>query len=102
VYRLRVGVSFGSFHIYAISANPEFRSADFQVEVSVLEPEILEVTGVDSEKVVQGNSTLGGITVKALSPGVAHVFIKVTYIPTGGSDTIQAIVIVRDPAETAE
>ncbi len=95
VYRLRAGVPFHEFHIYAFSGNPEFRAADFQVEVSVLEPEVLEVTGVDSQKVVQGNSTLGGISVKALSPGVAHVFIKTTHIPTGGSDTLQAIVIVR-------
>lgn len=102
VYRLKQGITFNAFHLFAAYSSPDFNPSDFQVEVSVLEPEILEVVDVNSELVVVGDASLGGITVKALSPGVAHVFIKTTYIPTGGSDTLQVIVIVRDPSETAE
>ena len=102
VYRLKQGITFDAFHIFASYSSPDFKPSDFQAEVSVLEPDILEITDVKSELIVVGDASLGGITVKALSPGVAHVFIKVTHIPTGGSDTLQVIVIVRDPSETAE
>lgn len=71
---------------------------DFDLEVTLAEGDekSLEVVSVDKYKALNGGPECPGITVRSLEPGVARVYIKLTYIPTGDSSTHQAVVVVRD------
>lgn len=70
---------------------------DFDLEVTLAEGDekSLEVVSVDKYKALNGGPECPGITVRSLEPGVARVYIKLTYIPTGDSSTHQAVVVVR-------
>lgn len=70
---------------------------DFDLEVTLAEGDekSLEVVSVDKYKALNGGPECPGITVRSLGPGVARVYIKLTYIPTGDSSTHQAVVVVR-------
>lgn len=71
---------------------------DFDLEVTLAEGDekSLEVVSVDKYKALNGGSECPGIKVRSLEPGVARVYIKLTYIPTGDSSTHQVVVVVRD------
>lgn len=71
---------------------------DFDLEVTLAEGDekSLEVVSVDKYKALNGGPECPGITVRSLEPGVARVYIKLTYIPTGDSSTHQVVVVVRD------
>ena len=70
---------------------------DFDLEVTLAEGDekSLEVVSVDKYKALNGGPECPGITVRSLEPGVARVYIKLTYIPTGDSSTHQVVVVVR-------
>lgn len=74
-----------------------FGYQNYKAEVTILEEGIVEVTDIDMEKLYDDNMN-GGLDIHALSPGIAHLYLKFTHIPTGGSRTFQIIVIVREPA----
>ena len=73
---------------------------DLEIDVWAEDPEVLEIISVNRDKLTYWNSD--GITVKGLRAGTTKVYIKLTYIYTGGSVTDETTVTVVDPAETAE
>ncbi|MBE6557939.1 MAG: hypothetical protein E7661_02870 [Ruminococcaceae bacterium] len=89
----------GLITLYLV-CHPECDMSAYKVEVTTDDPEIMRIGAVDKDALLSCQT--GGIALKALKPGTAHIYIKLTYTPTGESATMQQIVIVRDPAEATD
>ena len=74
---------------------------DLEIDVWAEDPEVLEIVSVDRDKLAFRQS-YDGITVKGLRAGSTKVYIKLTYVYTGGTFTDETTVTVVDPAEAAE
>ena len=76
-----------------------YKTTDFELEVTLADgqDQVLEILSVDRNKALDPNKNCEGITVRALQPGVANVYIKVTYTPTGDNAVHQVIVVVQKP-----
>ena len=73
---------------------------DLEIDVWAEDPEVLEIVSVNRDKLTFQNCD--GITVKGLRAGTTKVYIKLTYVYTGGTFTDETTVTVVDPAEAAE
>ena len=102
MYRIDAGDTFHEVKVMTVSESTDFHVDEHTVEVSVLEPDLVSIEILNSDIIIGHGDGIGGLSVTGLKPGIAHVFIKITHTPTGGSESLQLIIIVRDPAETAE
>ena len=100
IYRLDKGDTYLDIKIATASESDEYNIANYSVKVEVLEPDILSAEIIDESRIVGIGFGMGGLSVTGLSAGVAHLYVTITYEPTGGSVTQQIIIIVRDPTET--
>ena len=98
IYRIDAGDTFDEIKVYSFSEESDLHIPEHTVEITVLEPNLVSVKILDQNRLL-GRADTGGLSVTGLEPGIAHIFIKVTHTPTGGSETFQLIVIVRNPAE---
>ncbi len=83
---------------------------NYTITCHIEESNLMEVTGINSKKVLLhdaeeaahwGNdpdlkNDIPGLGMHSLNPGVAHLFITVTHIPTGKFFTLQQIVVIEE------
>lgn len=97
---MRVDAGFesdGLITLYRV-CHPECDMSAYKVEVTTDDPEIMWIGAVDKNALLSCQT--GGVALKALKPGTAHIYINLTYTPTGESATMQQIIIVRDSTES--
>ena len=102
IYRIDAGDTFDEIEVATFSEHTLFDSREHTVDITVREQDLVSVEILDPYLIIGRGMGSGGLSVTGIQPGVAHIYIKLTHIPTGGSETLQLIVIVRDPAETTE
>ncbi len=86
-----IGVELG------VVCHPEFHQSDYKIEVNTDDSDIIEIIEVNERALLNLGS---GVTMKALKAGTATLNIRITYLPTGMSATLQQTVIVSDPNAT--
>lgn len=76
-----------------------FKVREFEIEVTLADgqDQVLEILSVDKYKALDPYENCEGIAVRSLEPGVANVYIKLTYTPTGDNAVFQVIVVVQEP-----
>lgn len=97
-YECQVGTLYDGF-ISAFCFNPDLPcgSKDYNIEIKVEAPDILEVISVDKYAFFSG---LGkGLVVRGLKPGTTMLTVTTTYIPTGGSEDTSITVTVKETVE---
>ena len=100
-YVFKVGQTTDEFRMARLTEGIVFSSKDAAFEVTSSNPDIVEIISYNPTALMDYHEW-GGITVKCHKPGVSKIFVTITYLPTGGTKTIEATVTVVDPSETAE
>lgn len=98
IFTLRTGLvnSNGIGFYTLVIPDDDEKLSDFVAEFSTSDSDVIEIVSVDYEQFWRRSGT---VSIKALSSGVAHIYITITHSPTGKSSTLQQVVIVRNSAE---
>ena len=100
-YEFKVGQITDEFKMARCTEGIVFSSKDAAFEVTSSNPDIVEIISYNPTALMDYHEW-GGITVKCHKPGVSKIFVTITYLPTGGTKTIEATVTVVDPATTTD
>lgn len=100
-YEFEVGQITDEFRMARLTMGIFYDPKDAAFEATSENPDIVEIISCDPDALMD-YPEWGGITVKCHKPGVSKIYLTITYLPTGGTKTIEATITVVDPAETAE
>ena len=101
-YEFQVGqVVSKEFEMGTLTTGIFYDPKDAAFEVVSENPDIVEILSFDPV-VMMDYYYYGGITAKCHKPGVSKIYVTITYLPTGGTKTIEATVTVVDPATATE
>lgn len=100
-YEFEVGQITDEFRLIRVTEGIFYDPEKASFEATSENPDVVEIISCDPDALMD-YPEWGGITVKCHKPGVSKIYVTITYLPTGGTKTIEATVTVVDPAETAE
>lgn len=100
-YEFQVGQITDEFKMARLTEGIFYDPEKASFEATSENPDIVEIISCDPDALMD-YPEWGGITVKCHKPGVSKIYVTITYLPTGGTKTIEATVTVTVPAETAE
>ncbi len=100
-YEFQVGQITDEFRMACLTEGIFYDPQKASFEATSENPDVVEIISCDPDALMD-YPEWGGITVQCHKPGVSKIYVTITYLPTGGTKTIEATVTVVDPAETAE
>ncbi len=100
-YEFQVGQITDEFKMARLTEGIFYDPQKASFEVTSENPDIVEIISYNPTALMDYQEW-GGITVQCHKPGVSKIYVTITYLPTGGTRTIEATVTVIEPTETTE